>query len=302
MVVETASHPYQRIGLNGIVKTGVFRHTDNFFPLTSGKITNYYFECANMLRDGGMYSSIVSCLTKMIKSAFPDVDSLENYNQYIISGGESKDWIFSLPIAKAFEIPHAMVYKNGTVKGADIEGRDVIHILDINNQGSSIKDKWIPAIKNAGGNLVQIVSFIDTLEGGFDVVKGLVENKGVDYATMVPMDKFAWEYLRENVPVPDDAHNLIMERRKDSESWARKMLLSDKGLENLAAMLVDEDLKLSQKAVKVIEEGYSDMKPELKRKLLKEHGIDISGNYSHPKITKHDRPDCFKLPAQNPNI
>lgn len=77
----------------------------------------------------------------------------------LISGGERRDWLFSVPIAQKLQIPHIFLYKSGefyvtTHKGEPIElelhSQNVLHVADIINQASSYLNRWIPTLKNAG--------------------------------------------------------------------------------------------------------------------------------------------------------
>lgn len=57
----------------------------------------------------------------------------------VISGGEIRDLIFSLPIADRLCRERIVIRKNGKIIGPSIKGRIVLHVADLNNKDSSIK-------------------------------------------------------------------------------------------------------------------------------------------------------------------
>src|SRR3989344_1798195 len=113
----------------------------------------------------GDYSRAVRGIIKLMRSVVPDF----SYN--IISGGESRDWIFSNPAAYELGKPHLTIYKDKKMIGADVKGKRVIHVADLNNEGSSPRDIWVPAIRDADGKIEDIFFFVDRMEDGVGVMK-----------------------------------------------------------------------------------------------------------------------------------
>ncbi|MNI02435.1 hypothetical protein D3C73_553090 [compost metagenome] len=93
--------------------------------------------------------------------------SHSTYRPTIISGGERRDWFFSIPIAKKLKIPHIFLFKSGDYlvidpKGAPIElvlsEQRVLHVADIINLASSYLNRWIPILKNVGAEFTETLS------------------------------------------------------------------------------------------------------------------------------------------------
>ncbi len=76
-----------------------------------------------------------------------------------VSGGERRDWLFSIPFAHVIELPHLYLFKNGTAfcKQHLKAGQGVLHVSDLINNAASFFDTWQPALDKAGlkccGNL-----------------------------------------------------------------------------------------------------------------------------------------------------
>lgn len=99
-----------------------------------------------------------------------------------ISGGERRDWFFSLIIAKFLDKPHITIYKdmtsvvsqNGQVEEVNtLNGKNVLHIADLITEASSYERAWIPAISNKGGSIKWSVVVVDRKQGGEKVLNNL---------------------------------------------------------------------------------------------------------------------------------
>lgn len=177
----------------------------------------------------------------------------------IISGGETRDWIFSNPVSERLSMPAVMLYKDGKTVGANIKGRNVLHIADLNNEGSSPRDFWVPIIGRAGGNIKNILFYLDRMEDGVKVMRDL----GLNAYAVAPLDAHAWDYLMK---IPDsgvtpEIYRQLMNRMEDKNGWARKMLRSDTGLTRLVGLF--DNSREREKVRKVLTHGYPDMKDEL---------------------------------------
>ncbi len=68
----------------------------------------------------------------------------------VVSGGERRDWLFSIPFAHDSELPHLFLFKN---KGSFCEhplkaGQNVLHVSDLIHHATSFFDSWQPAMKD----------------------------------------------------------------------------------------------------------------------------------------------------------
>lgn len=121
-----------------------------------------------------IYRGMIDEMCSFIKNNI-DIDQVD-----YISGGERRDWFFSLIIAKLLNKPHITIYKDMTsvvtidgtteeLKG--LKGEGVLHIADLITEASSYERAWIPAIKNNGGSIKWSVVVIDRRQGGSELLK-----------------------------------------------------------------------------------------------------------------------------------
>lgn len=264
---KTEKLEIQQRNLGALAKSpGGFQFIDTFFPYTSGKIGSYYVESTAIENNGMAYRKAIIDMTRQIKSNIAP----EILKKSIIAGGETRDWDFSNPVAVFLGIPHLKVYKNGKTKGAHpstIKDKRIIWVADLNNEGTSPRDYWVPAINDLGGKMEDIYFFVDRLENGVEVMKDL----GLKSNAVIPLDKNAWNYLKQEGVVNEEIYGQLTERLKDDNAWAIKMLRSDAGLERLANLI--HDPKTRDKGIKILDVGYPEIKEELKSQLSKKHEI-----------------------------
>jgi orotate phosphoribosyltransferase len=135
----------------------------------------------------------------------------------VISGGERRDWLFSIPLAKKMDIKHAYLFKNGDLYCAQAlrENEPTIHVSDLINNAASYFDAWFPileknklncvgtmCVNSRGSNGVdrlheagQKVVAINSVDIGFFescCASGLVEKDVVDELRVFFDDPKAW--------------------------------------------------------------------------------------------------------------
>lgn len=244
--------------LNFLAENNGFQFTDTFFPYTSGEIGPYYVQSA-VIQDNPFHA----------RQALRDFSNLvaqkmRNTPYDAISGGETRDWIFSIPIAlERLGKSHVMLYKDGKSIGT-IKGKIFAHIADLNNEGSSPRDYWIPMIRKAGGTVDHIFFYVDRLEKGTDEMKKL----GLESYSLISLDKDAWDYLSKIKIVTPEVYKNLMERgttKEQRDDWAIRMLRSNAGIERLIQLITDQ--KTIDKAAKILSKGYPGIEPEIRSKL-----------------------------------
>ncbi|MCX6748261.1 MAG: hypothetical protein NT076_01530 [Candidatus Pacearchaeota archaeon] len=249
-------------------KTG-FQFTRTFFPYTSAEIGPYYVQSAAIMEDGKAYAMACQDMADLVRESFGG-----NFNG-IISGGESRDWCFSGPVAQILGLPYTMIYKKdetGQCKtiGANMKGMNVAHVADLNNEGSSPRDMWVPTILSAGGKIDNIFFYVDRLEDGVEAMKKL----GLKSHSIIPLDEGAWQYLQEIKIVSPEVYKSLCQRMENKDEWAKAMLRSDAGLETLVALL--GSAKTREKGQRILHVGYPDIKDEIIERMKTQIGCGVA--------------------------
>ncbi|RCX10352.1 hypothetical protein DFR58_13018 [Anaerobacterium chartisolvens] len=215
------------------------------FWYTSGTIGPYYInthflygseEKANVLLSliDASKGEVYSCPSKVLEATLGNYASDAVYKGLIdemcrfikenidlnevdyISGGERRDWFFSLIIAELLEKPHITIYKDLTSvicrggeskKACGLSGKKVLHIADLITEASSYERAWIPAISNAGGEMKWSVVVVDRKQGGEAVLSG----HGVKSFAMVGIDRPLFEKVIAMGLINIEQYNMIIE-------------------------------------------------------------------------------------------
>lgn len=101
-----------------------------------------------------------------------------------ISGGERRDWLFSILVAYLLGKPHITIFKDlsTVVSTCDFEEATVVsslpdkrifHITDLLNTATSFGRSWVPAINNLGSKIIWAIYPVDRNQGGVEVLKSL---------------------------------------------------------------------------------------------------------------------------------
>lgn len=245
--------------INALIKLGGLKTTNAFLPYTSGQIGPYYVQGLAVTKDGEEYKKAITSLRDLVL-----IETSGNFD--VVSGGESRDWDFSNPIAVALEKPHLKLYKDGGHFGTDVMGKRVIHVADMNNRGYSINNFWAPKIRKLGGKVKQVFFYVDRMEEGRDSLK----NQGPIPNAVIELDEEVWEYLRENenwTGINDEIYENIKRYRCNKQKWAIDMLRSERGFTELKKFLKSDNPRLNKKAEKILEKGYPELKEELTERL-----------------------------------
>lgn len=215
------------------------------FFYTSGKIGPYYInthylfgskeEASDFLKEMNTWkndlntfpSAMVGRLYSQYKNneIFKIVTDLvtqkaENIEADYISGGERRDFFFSLLTSLLLGKPHISIMKDKTALISDmdftksrvagekeISGKKVLHIADLVTEASSYLRAWIPAIKYTGGEISETLAVVDRNQSGKQV---LLKNK-INLFSFVKIDKGLFEQAKAENHINNKQYEMILE-------------------------------------------------------------------------------------------
>lgn len=133
-----------------------------------------------------------------------------------ISGGERRDWFFSILTAYMLGKPHLTIYKNlsvvlsqdgRTIEVKDINGGRVLHIADLITEASSYERFWIPAIKRIRGHMNISIAVVDRKQGGAEYL----ESQGIKLHALICIDKGLFDQALELGIINPKQHHMILD-------------------------------------------------------------------------------------------
>ncbi|HHW30513.1 MAG TPA: histidine phosphatase family protein [Clostridiaceae bacterium] len=199
-----------------------------------------------------IYKELIDELCDYIKSKI-NIDKVD-----YISGGERRDWFFSLIAARILKKPHLTIFKDLDVVVFDgekswrtdnINGASVLHIADLITEASSYIRAWIPAVKSINGVMKWSVVIVDRNQGGEEM---LLREKIISHG-MVYINKGLFDKALSFGLINEKQYNLIIEYLENPRESMRKFLIqnpefiekamkSDKRTRERAELCIEKDI------------------------------------------------------------
>ncbi len=191
-----------------------------------------------------IYKGLIDTMLEFIKNNI-DLECID-----FISGGERRDWFFSLIIAQKLGKPHITIFKDlssvitdkgETCEAETINGANVLHIADLITEASSYERAWIPAIKNICGQLASSVVVVDRLQGGGE----LLEKNNICSFAMVSIDRKFFDKALEMGLITNGQHDMLLKYTANPRESMKAFLNDHPGfLENA----LKSDVKTRERA------------------------------------------------------
>lgn len=151
-----------------------------------------------------------------------------------ISGGERRDWFFSIITAHLLSKPHITIYKDlktvltedgKTIEITELKNKNILHIVDLVTEASSYERAWIPAISNLGSSIKWSLSVVDRKQGGDKVF----EKAKIKAYTMVSIDKSLFDGALSMSLINREQNEMVLDFMKNPYESMRKFLLNNPG-------------------------------------------------------------------------
>jgi len=174
-----------------------------------------------------------------------------------VSGGERRDWFFSLMAGEVLERPLLMVFKDLSVVSVGPEGRAApverldgkrtLHVADLITEASSYVRAWVPAVARRGGRLAYAINVVDRDQGGAEALR----DQGVEAHALARIDDSLFETLRRQGDIDEAQFRALMAYRADPKGAMRAFLLGHPGF--LKEALASPDARESKRARLLVE-------------------------------------------------
>ena len=182
-----------------------------------------------------------------------------------ISGGERRDYFFSMMPAYLLKKPHLTIYKDMTsvysesidgpavdVKDIDLKGKKALHIADLITEASSYERAWIPVIRGLGSDITDTVAVVDRHQNGRGVLKGL----GVELHALTGINEELFDEAKANGVINDAQKDMIMHFLENPADYMTAFLKANPGF-------IDAEIakggKNKERAELAIEKGFTNV-------------------------------------------
>jgi hypothetical protein len=149
-----------------------------------------------------------------------------------VSGGERRDWLFSIPFAEETGVKHIYLFKNKSMYcGHSLRpGEKVLHISDLINNAASYFDLWLPMLKASG--LACAGTLTVNTRGAAGIAR--LEEAGCKVAALNRIDLSFFRASCESGLIDADTLNEIAAYFSSAKEWAARYLMRDAALFDVA--------------------------------------------------------------------
>lgn len=171
-----------------------------------------------------IFSQLIDLLTEEAKKM--DVD--------FISGGERRDFFFSMPVAKKLGMGHLSIFKdlscvytdaNGVSMDpakANLAGKKSVHIADLITVASSYIRAWIPAVEALGAKIAYSLAVVDRDQGGTEILA----NAGCPLTTLITIKPELFEQAKALGRVTEAQVELVNSFIADPDKFMHDFLVA----------------------------------------------------------------------------
>ena len=183
----------------------------------------------------------------------------------LISGGERRDFFFSVLAAKKLGVPHLSIFKDGScfytddafeetvaASEVDLSGKRSLHIVDLITVASSFTRAWIPFADAHGVKITQALTVIDRMQGGSEILA----QENISTTSLLQIDMTLFEKALRDGEIDEDQFALVRSFLEDPEAFMAKFLESHPNFIRQQIMLGG---KCEERARLAIEKGYADL-------------------------------------------
>ena len=171
-----------------------------------------------------IFSQLIDLLTEEARKM--DVD--------FISGGERRDFFFSMPVAKKLGMGHLSIFKDLSCvytdasgvsmdpAEANLAGKKSVHIADLITVASSYVRAWIPAVEALGAKIAYSLAVVDRDQGGSEIL----EKAGCPLTTLITIKPELFEQAKQLGRVTDAQIELVNSFIADPDKFLHDFLVS----------------------------------------------------------------------------
>lgn len=211
-----------------------------------------YGEIEKQLAACPIYHQLIDLMCEAARSM--DVD--------FVSGGERRDFFFSMPVARKLGLGHLSIFKdlssvytdaNGVsmpAGQASLSGKRSVHIADLVTVASSYIRAWIPAVEGLGAKIACSLAVVDRDQGGSKILA----DAGCPLTTLVVIKPELFETAHKMGRITDKQLALVLHFIDDPDAFMRSFLLAHP---DFLANELAKGGKSAQRAQLCIDSGFA---------------------------------------------
>jgi len=162
------------------------------------------------------------------------VEAAKKMDADFVSGGERRDFFFSMPVAKKLGLGHLSIFKDLSCvytdadgvsmdpAQANLAGKKSVHIADLITVASSYIRAWIPAVEALGAKIAYSLAVVDRDQGGTEILA----NAGCPLTTLITIKPELFEQAKALGRVTDAQVELVNSFIADPDKFMHDFLIA----------------------------------------------------------------------------
>ena len=190
------------------------------------------------------------------------VEAVSDLDFDVVSGGERRDYFFSIPVAALTGKPHVAILKDGKafwsdqnfqmvheLSGGALNGQTFLHVADLVTEASSYTRAWLPTIARLGGTISDTAVIVDRDQGGREVLA----QSGVELTTLAKIDRALFENAQQAGLLTPAQTQQVMRFMQDPHQYMVQFLSEHPNFLNEQIRLGG---KAAERAQRCLDQGY----------------------------------------------
>jgi len=222
--------------------------------------------CKAQYEKSDIYRSVIDTAVAAVKDITCD----------FISGGERRDYFFSIEIARQLNKPHLTLFKdnqawyssdvtqkavrvdnlqNQNITECDIDSKHTpdmvnsdltlgraLHIADLITEASSYTRNWISSVAASGGKITDTLAIVDRCQGGIEILA----QQGIKATTLVQISPALFADALDKNLINNAQEKLLLDYYADPHQFVRNFLENN-------PQYLDQQAKLDPKTAERVE-------------------------------------------------
>lgn len=189
-------------------------------------------------------------------------DAARGMDVDFVSGGERRDFFFSMPVARKLGLGHLSIFKDLSSVYTDRDGRSMpseeaglsgkrsVHIADLITVASSYVRAWIPAVEALGAKIAHSLAVVDRDQGGSKILA----DAGCPLTTLVVIKPELFETAQKMGRITKEQLDLVLSFIADPDAFMTDFLLAHP---DFLANEIAKGGKSAQRAQLCIDSGFA---------------------------------------------
>jgi hypothetical protein len=201
-------------------------------------------------------------------------DTMSGSDYIYISGGERRDWFFSVIAAYLLDKKHITIFKDGSIivsyNGKNLaddiipKNAGIIHAVDLVTEASSFKNYWIPALHSSGNRIRAVYSIVDRKQGGREYFR----SEDIIFHSLIEIDRNFFSQAVTGGYIDPRQNEMIQSYFLDPDGSMRNFLINDPDFLN---NIPDYDSKSISKLKSMTENNIYDLPDEYIKNIKKRY-------------------------------